>query len=305
MKDISMKNCSLKYAKAQGELVLNKDVINLIKNNEIKAGNVIETAKNCGLIGGKLAANQLLHSHTSQIDYVNTEVQLTDDSLIVTSEVKAISKSGVESNAIFSVTNALVNAFDMTRCLCKNAKISNIEIVESTGKTKDFIRKRKEPVKAALLIVSDVKFSGSKKDNTSEIISEFLKKQQVNVQISKIMEEKEEDLKNEVNNLVKNGIQLILLAGSTSLNSKGVASKVSKEICERSLPGITESIRKYGRERTPYSMFSDEFCGVIKDTIILNIPGNSTGAIESLSAIFPGFLKAYSMMKKAKKLKNN
>lgn len=303
MKDISMRNSNVKYAKASGELLLDKFTIGLIKENKIKAGNVMETAKNCGLIGGKFAANSIIHAHNSPIDYVNTEVQINEESLLVTSIVKSIGKSGVESNAVASVTNALLNAFDMTRCLCKTAKITNIQLIESIGKSKDFNRKRKESLKACLLIVSDVKFNGSKKENSSQLIIDFLKKQQINVEVSKILQEDEVVLKNEIEDLIKNKFQLILLAGSSSLNSKGVASKVAKEMCDRNLPGISEAIRKFGKDRTPFSMFSDEYCGVKGDTILLNIPGNSSGAIESLSAIFPGFLKAYSMMKKAKKVK--
>lgn len=300
MKDISMKNSYAKYAKAFGVLSLNKQTVDLIKNNKIKSGNVIETIKSAGIMGAKNTADFILHAHNTFIEFINVEVETKETQLIVTSEVKAICKSGIESNAISSVTFGLLNAFDMLKCLCKEAKMTDIKIIESTGKGKDFKKKRINPLKAAFLIVSDAKNHGQKKDNTTIVVKDFLEKQQINVEITKILKENSEILKNNIFSLIEENFELIILAGSSSLNSKGVATTVTKEISERYLPGVSDAIRKYGKDRTPYSMFSDVICGVKGKTILLNIPGNSSGAIESLSAIFPGLLKAFSMMKKAK-----
>jgi len=298
MKDISMKNSTSKYAKATGKLILNKETVELIKNNSIKMENVIETAKNAGICFAKKTSDFVVHAHNSSLDYVDISCDLTDSELIITSIVKAVCKSGIESNALASVSIALVNAADMLKGICKDIEISNIKIVESTGKAKDFIRKRVNPVKAALLIVSNAKFNNKKEDKTSPFIVDFLKQHQINTKLTEIHEENLELLKKKILQLQKENYQLIILSGSSSLNTQGVSAQAVKETITRTLPGITEGIRKFGKDRTPYSMFSEEVCGVLDKTIVLNISGSTTGAVESLSAIFPGLLKGFSMMKK-------
>ncbi len=298
MKDISYKNPTYKYAKAQGKVVLDKETVFLVKNNKIKAGNVLETAKNCGIIAAKKTSDILIHSHSTSIDFVDIQTNLTETELVITCEVKAVAKSGIESNALTGVTNALLNAADMLRCICKTTVIQDIKIVFSSGKGKDFVRKRVNPVKTAVLMVSNPLYDGKKKDNTTEQIVDFLKKQQAKVEYSVILKEDEDILKNEMEKLINDNFELIVVAGSVSLNSKGITPKVTKEIIDEEFPGLSEAMRKFGKERTPYAMFSKEVCGVKGKTIILNIPGNSQGSIESLSALFPGLFKAFSMMKK-------
>jgi molybdenum cofactor biosynthesis protein MoaC len=298
MKDISNKNPTYKVAKAEGKLVLDKETVDLVRNNKIKAGNVIETAKNCGIIAAKKASDIVIHSHNTLIDFVKVTVDLSETELTISCLVKGVTKSGIESNALAGVTNALLNAADMLRCICKTTVIQDIRIVESKGKGKDFTRKRVTPVKAAVLTVSNPLYDGKKKDNTTTQIVDFLKKHQVKTEYSVVLKEDEYILKSEIDNLINADFELIVVAGSVSLNSKGITPKVTKEIIDEELPGLSEAIRNFGKERTPYAMFSKEVCGVKNKTLVLNISGNSQGSIESLSALFPGLLKAFSMMKK-------
>ena len=51
------------------------------------------------------------------------------------------------------------------------------------------------------------------------------------------------------------------------------------------------------RNRTPYAMLSRGLAGVAGKTIIVNLPGSSRGAEESMSAIFPALFHAYPMLR--------
>ena len=54
--------------------------------------------------------------------------------------------------------------------------------------------------------------------------------------------------------------------------------------------------RKHGKERTPYAMLAREVAGIRGTTVIINLPGSSKGAEESLQALFPGLLHAFPML---------
>ena len=68
---------------------------------------------------------------------------------------------------------------------------------------------------------------------------------------------------------------------------------------EKQIPGIAESIRKYGQDRTPYAMLSREIAGIRNQSLLINLPGSSQGVRESLQALFPGLLHTFSMMQGA------
>ena len=65
----------------------------------------------------------------------------------------------------------------------------------------------------------------------------------------------------------------------------------------RTVPGIVEAIRKHGRDRTPFAMLSRGEAGVRRECVIINLPGSSKGALESLQALFPGLLHIFPMMR--------
>ena len=73
-----------------------------------------------------------------------------------------------------------------------------------------------------------------------------------------------------------------------------------EELLDRRIPGIEEAIRNYGQQRTPYAMLSRSLAGQIGNTIILALPGSTSGAGESIDAVFPAILHIFKVMEGAK-----
>jgi cyclic pyranopterin phosphate synthase len=61
-----------------------------------------------------------------------------------------------------------------------------------------------------------------------------------------------------------------------------------------------EYARNYGQNRSPYSMFSRGFAGLIGSTLVLAIPGSSNGAKETMDALFPYVLHSFKMLQTKK-----
>jgi molybdopterin biosynthesis enzyme MoaB len=75
-----------------------------------------------------------------------------------------------------------------------------------------------------------------------------------------------------------------------------VTPEALEEILDRRISGIEEAIRNYGQQRTPYAMLSRSLAGQIGNTIILALPGSTSGAGESIDAVFPAFLHVFKVM---------
>src|SRR6201996_1056262 len=78
---------------------------------------------------------------------------------------------------------------------------------------------------------------------------------------------------------------LILTTGGTGIAPRDVTPEATEAICDRMLDGIAERMRLEGAKKTAFAALSRGVCGVYEKTLILNLPGSPSGAIESLAAV--------------------
>jgi molybdopterin adenylyltransferase len=80
-------------------------------------------------------------------------------------------------------------------------------------------------------------------------------------------------------------VDLILTTGGTGLGPRDVTPEATLAIAERLIPGFPEHMRAEGLKKTNRALLSRGVAAVRGSTIIINLPGSPTGAVESLDAI--------------------
>jgi len=76
-----------------------------------------------------------------------------------------------------------------------------------------------------------------------------------------------------------NAADLILTTGGTGLGPRDVTPEATAAVLERAIPGLPE------RMRAARAILSRGAAGIRGRTIIINLPGSPTGAVESLNVI--------------------
>ena len=77
-------------------------------------------------------------------------------------------------------------------------------------------------------------------------------------------------------------VDLILTTGGTGLGPRDVTPEATTAVIERLIPGFPERMRAAGAAKTPRAILSRGTAGIRGTTIIINLPGSPTGAVESL-----------------------
>ncbi len=297
MIDVSPKFNTLRYAKASGVLSAGKETILRVKEKTVPKGDVLATARSAGIQAAKKTSEWIVFCHPIPIDWVDISFEIMSNQIQVIAEVKSIWKTGVEMEALSAVSAALLNIYDMLKPLDESLFLGDIKLLQKQGGKSDFKDLFEIPLKAAVLVISDSTFSGKREDKSGKIIQEFLSSQPVIVDDYQILPDEIGQIQEKLIDLVDNHkIDLVFTTGGTGLGPRDVTPEATKDIIHKSIPGIAETIRRHGKERTPYAMLSREICGVRNQSMIINLPGSPKGVEESLQAIFPGILHAFSII---------
>ena len=297
MIDVSSKSNTMRYASASGKLFAGKAILDRIKNNDVPKGDVLQVSRAAGIQAAKRTPDWIVFCHTIPIDWVGVSHEFEEDGLRVTCEVKSVWRTGVEMEAISGVTAALLNAYDMLKPMDKEMSFGEIKVDKKKGGKNSFLDEFDEPLKAAVLVISDSTYEGTRKDKSGKIISEYLQKLPVDVKFYEVLPDKPDMISDRLIELAdKEMMDIIITTGGTGLGPKDLTPEATRKVIETEAMGIAEAMRKHGLERTPRAMLSRELVGTRGNTLIINMPGSSKGAQESMDALMPGVLHAFSMI---------
>jgi molybdenum cofactor synthesis domain-containing protein len=141
-----------------------------------------------------------------------------------------------------------------------------------------------EPIAAAVLTVSDSCWRGQKSDLSGPAVAEFLEQHTFQVLGRAIVPDEIEAIRQKMIEFC--GLaRLVVSTGGSGIAPRDVTPEATRGICDRLIDGVSERMRAAGAQKTPFAALSRALCGVRGTTIILNLPGSPTGAIESLAAV--------------------
>lgn len=132
MVDVGDKPDQHRIARAEGVIRLHTDTLQLIRDNEMKKGDVLTLAEVAGVQAAKQTQNLIPLCHTLILDKVAVKAELQDEGVKVESEVKCTGRTGVEMEALTAVSVALLTVYDMCKAVDKEMRIENIHLTHKS-----------------------------------------------------------------------------------------------------------------------------------------------------------------------------
>lgn len=297
MIDTSSKFETLREARAEALVRIAPETVMAIKDKAVPKGDVLETARAAGIMAVKKTAELIPFCHPLAIDFVGIEYELGKNEVVIKSEVKSIGKTGVEMEALTAVSVAALTIYDMLKPLDKKMVIERIVLLEKRGGKSDYEDQFDHPLKGAVLVISDSTFRGERKDRSGQVIMERLKGYPVDIKEYKILPDERKLIAQELRRLAdEKKLDIILTTGGTGLDPRDTTPEATLDVVEKNVSGISEVMRGFGQQRTPFAMLSRNVAGVRGKTLIVNLPGSSRGAKESMDILFPGVLHGLKML---------
>ncbi len=137
---------------------------------------------------------------------------------------------------------------------------------------------------AAVVTVSDSCARGEREDLSGPAVARLLEKLHFQVVTQQVVPDDSIQIQNLLIRLARE-VRLVATTGGTGIAPRDVTPEATMAVCDRLVDGVAERMRSEGVKKTPFAALSRGVCGVRGRTLILNLPGSPSGAVESLEAV--------------------
>ncbi|CEO06256.1 molybdenum cofactor biosynthesis protein C [[Clostridium] sordellii] len=141
MVDVSEKNETKRVAIAKGSIKMNPKTIEMIKNDQMKKGDVLSVAQIGGITGAKKTWDIIPMCHNIFLTGSDIKFNILEDEIEVEATVSTVGKTGVEMEALTAASVAMLTIYDMCKAVDKEMVIGNIRVMKKIGgKSGEYIR---------------------------------------------------------------------------------------------------------------------------------------------------------------------
>lgn len=140
--------------------------------------------------------------------------------------------------------------------------------------------------KAVVITISDSCARGDRIDISGPCVADALRLAGFDVKEPQLVPDEQAEIEAALHRAA--GLaQLVVTTGGTGITPRDVTPEATRAVCGRLLDGLAEQMRAEGRRETPLAVLSRGLCGLLGQTLIVNLPGSPRGAATSLAAILP------------------
>jgi molybdenum cofactor synthesis domain-containing protein len=149
----------------------------------------------------------------------------------------------------------------------------------------------------AVLTISDKCSRGEREDKSGAVVQELIKALPGEVVKYEIIPDEREIIKKKLIDYSDNlKVALILTNGGTGFTRRDITPEATREVIEKEVSGIPEAMRVECLKLTKRAMLSRAVAGIRNKTLIINLPGSTRGAKESLEAILEALSHGLDMV---------
>jgi len=135
MVDVSEKEQTLRIAIARGEIILSLETLKIVNEGKMKKGDVLAVARLAGIMAAKKTSELIPLCHNIQLNQVKVDLELRESlpGIEITCQIKTWDRTGAEMEALTGVSVSALTIYDMIKAVQKDARITNIRLIEKHG----------------------------------------------------------------------------------------------------------------------------------------------------------------------------
>jgi cyclic pyranopterin phosphate synthase len=133
MVDVSAKDVTVRTATATGKVLLSAAAVAALRDGTVPKGDAIAVARIAGIAGAKRTSDLIPLCHPLALHAVTVDLDVTDAGVDITASVRTADRTGVEMEALTSVSVAALTLIDMIKAVDKGAVITDVRLEAKDG----------------------------------------------------------------------------------------------------------------------------------------------------------------------------
>lgn len=133
MVDVSGKSVTARTARASGRVVVNPEVVALLRGDGVPKGDALATARIAGIMGAKRTPDLIPLCHPLAVSGVTVDLSVADDAVEIVATVRTTDRTGVEMEALTAVAVAALTVVDMVKAVDKAAVVTDVRVEHKSG----------------------------------------------------------------------------------------------------------------------------------------------------------------------------
>jgi cyclic pyranopterin phosphate synthase len=133
MVDVSGKDVTAREARASGRVRLSAEAVAVLRAGTVPKGDALAVARIAGIQGAKRTPDLVPLCHPIALHSVKVDLEVHDDGVAITAVTRTADRTGVEMEALTSVTVAALALIDMIKAVDPAAVITDVRVEEKTG----------------------------------------------------------------------------------------------------------------------------------------------------------------------------
>ncbi len=134
MVNVGAKPVTVRTARASAQMQMLPTTLDQLRRRQMVKGDVLEVARLAGIMGSKRTADLVPLCHPVPLDAVEIAFAFPGSStLLITAQVQATARTGVEMEALMAVSVAALTVYDMCKAMDRGMAIQQIQLEEKDG----------------------------------------------------------------------------------------------------------------------------------------------------------------------------
>jgi molybdenum cofactor synthesis domain-containing protein len=141
--------------------------------------------------------------------------------------------------------------------------------------------------RARVITVSDRSHGGLRHDTSGPVLADLLTELGFAVGDVVVVPDEADEIEAALRAAVADGIDLVATTGGTGFAVRDVTPEATRAVVEREAPGLAEALRQHNRDKVPTTILSRAVAGIAGSTIIVNLPGSTSGVRDGVEILEP------------------